>query len=120
MHGLLCIGQLLCLICTLAYSEFAQIFYSKSEGTNTHHNGCILKEIAIPSGPGEPDCAIACLQTTGCESFTFEDSVCQLQKNGYGSWKGGKGQTVITASLSLTHHLVWANTIKKKFSSKRN
>ncbi len=90
MKGSLYMGQILCVIFCIVHSEFVQKIYTKTEGTTIHKTGSILKEFAIPSGPGELECAIACLQTTGCESFIFEDSVCQLQKNGYGTWKGGK------------------------------
>ncbi len=94
MKWSLCIVQLLCLICTLTYSEFVQNVFSKSDAGS---NNGILKEILTTIGnhPGQTFCAIACMEINDCQSFTYNDStgICQLQENGYGEWTGNTGKT---------------------------
>lgn len=86
MNCLLCIVPLLSLICALTHNEVVHKLYKKSEGSNTG----ILKQLPITDGPGRPGCAIACMQTDGCQSFTL---LCQLQTNGYGSMVESKSIT---------------------------
>ncbi len=118
MKCLLYIGQLLCLICTLAHSKFIQKMYTKTKGSN---NG-IFKEFHILDGPGQTLCASACLQsTTSCESFSYDETsgVCKLQKNGYGSWMGGKRNTLYYICVQVILQSSYPKCSISKFALER-
>ncbi len=100
MKYLLCIVYLLFVIYNITQSECVQKVYMKANGS---HNG-VLKQ--IPTAPGQTACAGACMQTSGCQSFTYDEStsLCLLQKKGYGRWIEGKEKT---ASIVMNCETNW-------------
>ncbi len=93
MTYLLYIVQLLCLIYPLTHSAFVYKLYTQSSKIS---NKGFVKEfpITIPNLPGLSVCAFTCLQTTRCQSYTYQDSadICQLQTKGYGVWTDDNGK----------------------------
>ncbi len=91
MNGLLCVVQLIChaQLFLIINSQFVLRIYKISTGSNYG----ILKEIPVLKGHEAVECAVSCLQTAGCESFTPYSGVCQLQMNGYGEWVGLEGKS---------------------------
>ncbi len=96
MEFSLCIVQLLCLIGTLSYGEYSHKWYTKTGGSKIG----TLDEITLLNRPRYPSCAIICLHTTGCDSFTYIDStgICQLKENGYGEWNIRTGEAKLLDS----------------------
>ncbi len=89
MKCLMHIAQLLFVILTVTQCEFLSKIYTKANGS---HNG-ILKQ--MQNVPEQTACAGVCMQTSGCQSFTYDEStsLCLLQKNGSGKWIEGKEKT---------------------------
>ncbi len=55
--------------------------------TDTKDYG-IIENIHMATDSEQIECALVCMLTTDCYSFTYNYSIslCQLQKNGYGEW----------------------------------